>query len=92
MRKGRASLLASGVTACSGRWTTGQVIAVHDADSRTIGKGIAEIDAHQLTGMLSSGAGSLRGVLIRRENLLLEQDQNEKENENEKERENVERE
>src|SRR6476646_6503484 len=71
VRNGRASLLASGVTACDGRWTTGQVIAIHDADGKNIGKGIAEIDAHQLTGMLSSGAAP-RGVLVRRENLLLD--------------------
>ena len=45
------------------------MIAIHDADGRNIGKGIAEIDAHQLTGMLSSGAAP-RGVLVRRENLL----------------------
>ncbi len=73
VRNGRASLLASGVTACEGRWTTGQVIAIDDADGRNIGKGIAEIDAHQLTGMLSSGAAP-RGVLVRRENLLLDHD------------------
>jgi glutamate 5-kinase len=90
VRKGRASLLASGVTACSGRWASGQVIAVHDAKGVAIGKGIAEIDAHQLTGMLSSGSGSLRGVLIRRENLLLEQ--HEKESDGEQERDNVEQE
>jgi glutamate 5-kinase len=71
VRNGRASLLASGVTACEGRWTTGQVIAIHDADGRNIGKGIAEIDAHQLTSMLTSGAAP-RGVLVRRENLLLD--------------------
>jgi glutamate 5-kinase len=90
VRKGRASLLASGVTACSGRWASGQVIAVHDAEGVAIGKGIAEIDAHQLTGMLSSGSGSLRGVLIRRENLLLEQ--HEMESDGEQERDNVEQE
>jgi glutamate 5-kinase len=71
VRNGRASLLASGVTACEGRWDTGQVIAIHDADGRNIGKGIAEIDAHQLTSMLTSGAAP-RGVLVRRENLLLD--------------------
>jgi glutamate 5-kinase len=71
VRNGRASLLASGVTACEGRWDTGQVIAIHDADGRNIGKGIAEIDAHQLTRMLTSGAAP-RGVLVRRENLLLD--------------------
>jgi glutamate 5-kinase len=71
VRNGRASLLASGVTACDGRWSTGQVIAIHGADGRNMGKGIAEIDAHQLTAMLSSGAGP-RGVLVRRENLLLD--------------------
>jgi glutamate 5-kinase len=71
VRNGRASLLASGVTACDGRWTTGQVIAIHEADGRNMGKGIAEIDALQLTGMLSSGTAP-RGVLVRRENLLLD--------------------
>jgi glutamate 5-kinase len=71
VRNGRASLLASGVTACEGRWTTGQVISIHEADGRNMGKGIAEIDAHQLTGMLSSGTAP-RGVLVRRENLLLD--------------------
>ena len=81
VRNGRASLLASGVTACDGRWTSGQVIAIHDADGRNMGKGIAEIDAHQLTGMLSSGAAP-RGVLVRRENLLLKHEGAEAEKEN----------
>jgi hypothetical protein len=47
------------------------VIAIHEADGRNMGKGIAEIDALQLTGMLSSGTAP-RGVLVRRENLLLD--------------------
>ena len=81
VRNGRASLLASGVTACDGRWTTGQVIAIHDAHGRNMGKGIAEIDAHQLTGMLSSDAAP-RGVLVRRENLLVKHDVAEAEKEN----------
>ena len=67
----RASLLASGVTSFRGPWSTGQVIAIHDEANRTIGKGIAEMDTHQLAGMLASTSGSVRGVLVRRENLLL---------------------
>jgi glutamate 5-kinase len=67
----RASLLASGITSFSGRWSTGQVIAIQDEDSVDVGKGIAEMDSQQLSSILNSAAGSVRGVLIRRENLLL---------------------
>jgi len=67
----RASLLASGVTAFKGPWNIGQVIAIHDDDGLNIGKGIAEMDTHQLGNILTSAAGSVRGILIRRENLLL---------------------
>jgi len=85
---GRASLLASGVTSFHGRWTGGQVIAIHDAEDRKIGKGISEIDAHELGSMLTSTSGTVRGVLIRRENLLLEHDEAKAQVEDEAEKEN----
>jgi glutamate 5-kinase len=69
-------LLISGVTACQGEFSAGQVIAVLDPEGNIIGKGIAELGSQQLAAMLSSGAGkrgvpSRRGVLVRRENFLI---------------------
>ena len=66
----QASLLISGVTACQGEFSAGQVIAVLDPEGNIIGKGIAEHGSQQLAAMLSSGAGQ-RGVLVRRENFLI---------------------
>ena len=66
----QASLLISGVTACQGEFSAGQVIAVLDPEGNIIGKGIAEHGSQQLAAMLSSGA-SRRGVLVRRENFLI---------------------
>jgi glutamate 5-kinase len=66
----QASLLISGVTACQGEFSAGQVIAVLDPEGNIIGKGIAEHGSQQLAAMLSSGA-SQRGVLVRRENFLI---------------------
>lgn len=66
----QASLLVSGVTACSGEFSAGQVIAVADADGHIIGKGIAEFSSQQLSAMLTAD-GSRRGVLVRRENFLI---------------------
>ena len=66
----QASLLISGVTACQGEFSAGQVIAVLDPEGNIIGKGIAELGSQQLAAMLSSGAGR-RGVLVRRENFLI---------------------
>jgi glutamate 5-kinase len=66
----QASLLISGVTACEGEFSEGQVIAVHGPDGDIIGKGIAELGSQQLATMLSSGE-SKRGVLVRRENFLI---------------------
>jgi glutamate 5-kinase len=66
----QASLLISGVTACEGEFSAGQVIAVHGPEGNIIGKGIAEISCQQLAAMLSSGE-SKRGVLVRRENFLI---------------------
>jgi glutamate 5-kinase len=66
----QASLLISGVTACQGEFSAGQVIAVLDPEGNIIGKGIAELGSQQLAAMLSSGAGK-RGVLVRRENFLI---------------------
>jgi len=72
----QASLLISGVTACQGEFSAGQVIAVLDPQGNIIGKGIAELGSQQLAAMLSSGEGrrgvpSRRGVLVRRENFLI---------------------
>src|SRR5258708_16935250 len=66
----QASLLISGVTACEGEFSAGQVIAVLDPEGNIIGKGIAELGSQQLAAMLSSG-DSKRGVLVRRENFLI---------------------
>ena len=51
----QASLLISGVTACEGEFSAGQVIAVLDPEGNIIGKGIAEFGSQQLAAMLSSG-------------------------------------
>jgi glutamate 5-kinase len=66
----QASLLISGVTACEGEFSTGQVIAVLDPEGNIIGKGIAEIGSHELAAKLSSGENR-RGILVRRENFLI---------------------
>jgi len=66
----QASLLVSGVPACHGDFTAGQVIAVLDHDGHIIGKGIAELGSQQLSAMLVAG-GPQRGVLVRRENFLI---------------------
>jgi glutamate 5-kinase len=66
----QASLLISGITACEGEFSAGQVIAVHGPEGNIIGKGIAELSSQQLAAMLSSGE-SKRGVLVRRENFLI---------------------
>jgi glutamate 5-kinase len=66
----QASLLVSGVTACQGEFSAGQVIAVLDPEGNIIGKGIAELSSQQVAAMLSSGE-SRRGVLVRRENFLI---------------------
>jgi glutamate 5-kinase len=63
-------LLISGVTACEGEFSAGQVIAVLDPEGNIIGKGIAELGSQQLQALLSS-AESKRGVLVRRENFLI---------------------
>jgi glutamate 5-kinase len=66
----QASLLISGVTACEGEFSAGQVIAVLDPEGNIIGKGIAEVGSQQLAAKLSSGEAK-RGVLVRRENFLI---------------------
>jgi len=66
----QASLLVSGVTACQGEFSAGQVIAVVDAGGHIIGKGIAEYSSQQLAAILGS-TGPQRGVLVRRENFLI---------------------
>jgi len=66
----QASLLISGVTACEGEFSAGQVIAVVDPEGHIIGKGIAELGSQQLSTVLASGE-SQRGVLVRRENFLI---------------------
>lgn len=66
----QASLLTSGVTACQGEFSAGQVIAVLGPEGNIIGKGIAEHGSQQLAAMLSSGADR-HGVLVRRENFLI---------------------
>jgi len=68
---GHASLLISGVTGCKGEFSSGQVISVVDADGRAIGRGIAECGSQELSQMLSSNDGSLRGVLVRRDNFII---------------------
>jgi len=68
---GHASLLISGVTGCKGEFSSGQVISVVDADGRAIGRGIAECGSQELSQMLSSNDGPLRGVLVRRDNFII---------------------
>lgn len=69
--QGHASLLISGVTACKGEFSSGQVISVADAEGKVIGRGIAECGSEELSRMLSTQNGAVRGVLVRRENFLL---------------------
>lgn len=68
---GHASLLISGVTACHGEFSAGQVISVLDANGNAIGRGVAECGSQELSGMLASQNGAVRGVLVRRENFLI---------------------
>ena len=56
----QASLLVSGVTACQGEFSAGQVIAVHGPDGNIIGKGIAERGSQQLSAMLAAGRAAAR--------------------------------
>jgi glutamate 5-kinase len=71
MIEGHASLLISGVTALEGDFSSGQVIAVKDTEGRLIGKGIAACGSRQLGDLLATGPEGLRGLLIRRENFLV---------------------
>jgi glutamate 5-kinase len=71
LTESHASLLISGVTALEGNFASGQVIAVKDAEGRSVGRGIAACGSQQLAGLLK-GEGALKGLLIRRENFLLE--------------------
>jgi glutamate 5-kinase len=66
----QASLLVSGVTACQGEFSAGQVIAVVDSAGHIIGRGIAEFSSQQLAARLAETAPQ-RGVLVRRENFLV---------------------
>lgn len=68
---GHASLLISGVTGCKGEFSSGQVISVVDAEGNVIGRGVAECGSQELSRLLSSHNGSVRGVLVRRENFLI---------------------
>jgi glutamate 5-kinase len=67
---GHASLLLSGVTACKGEFSKGQVIAVVDSAGTVIGRGIAECGSHDISVAISNGA-TAKGVLVRRENFLI---------------------
>lgn len=67
---GHASLLISGVTACEGDFSSGQVIAIQDAEGAAIGRGIAECGSRDLRALLA-GDVRLKGVLVRRENFLV---------------------
>ena len=71
LTESHASLLISGVTAMEGNFASGHVIAVKDAEGRSVGRGIAACGSQQLAGLLKS-EGALKGLLIRRENFLLE--------------------
>ncbi|HSM87841.1 MAG TPA: glutamate 5-kinase [Candidatus Limnocylindrales bacterium] len=68
---GHASVLLSGVTACKGEFSSGQVIAIVDPEGRVIGRGVAECGSQELSRMLALQNGPLRGILVRRENFLL---------------------
>lgn len=67
---GRASLLLSGVTACKGAFSSGEVIAVLDSEGATMGRGIAECGSQEIQGALSAALPA-KGVLVRRENFLI---------------------
>src|SRR6185312_3156624 len=69
--QGHASLLISGVTGWKGEFSSGQVISVVDAEGKVIGRGIAECGSQELSRMLSTQNGPVRGVLVRRENFLI---------------------
>lgn len=66
-----ASLLISGVTACHGEFSPGQVISVLDANGKLIGRGVAECGSLELSRMLALQSGTLSGVLVRRENFVI---------------------
>ena len=68
---GHASLLISGVTACKGEFSSGQVISIVDTEGKIIGRGVAECGSQELSRMLASHNGPIRGVLVRRENFLV---------------------
>jgi glutamate 5-kinase len=70
LRNGHASLLVSGVTACQGEFSSGQVIAVKGPEGETLGRGIAECGSHELARLLAHD-GARKGILVRRENFLL---------------------
>src|SRR5260221_12949828 len=63
----QASLLVSGVTACQGEFSAGQVIAVLDPVGHIIGKGIAELGSQQLSAMLAAGGPPRGGVVCPRD-------------------------
>lgn len=68
---GHASLLVSGVTGSKGDFSSGQVISILDPDGTVIGRGLAECGSQELSRMLTSPNGPVRGVLVRRENFLI---------------------
>jgi glutamate 5-kinase len=67
---GHASLLISGVTACGGDFSVGQVIAIQDGEGAAIGRGIAECGSREVRSLLA-GDAPLKGILVRRENFLV---------------------
>lgn len=69
--QGHASLLISGVTVCRGDFSSGEVISVLDPQGKVLGRGLAECGSQELSRMLASPNGPIRGVLVRRENFLI---------------------
>jgi glutamate 5-kinase len=68
---GHASLLISGVTASKGDFSSGEVISILDPEGNVIGRGLAECGSQELSRMLASPNGPIRGILVRRENFLI---------------------
>lgn len=71
-----ASLLAAGVTAVDGDFRQGDVVELEDANGRTLGRGLIEVDAQAarlwVDGTAPDGVRN-RDALIHRDNLVLEE-------------------
>jgi glutamate 5-kinase len=71
--KGKASLLASGVTRIEDQFEAMEVVGVVDQDGNELARGIANCDSREAERLISSGQASKgrKNVLITRDNLVL---------------------